>query len=76
MRGLKTIRTASVVIRGHAFMQNLRRNHYELGADECFAELVPLTLSPSNCGVVTRFGNCYACGFAVGVELYLAIIVS
>ena len=33
MRGLKTDRTASVVIRGHAFMQNLRRGHYELGVD-------------------------------------------
>ena len=33
MRGLKTDRTASVVIRGHAFIQNLRRGHYELGAD-------------------------------------------
>ena len=27
---LKTHRTASVVIRGHAFTQNLRRGHYEL----------------------------------------------
>ena len=26
-------RTASVVIRGHAFVQNLRRGHYELGVD-------------------------------------------
>ena len=33
MRGLKTHRTASVVIRGHAFIQNLRRGHYELAAD-------------------------------------------
>lgn len=33
MRGLQTDRTASVIIRGHAFMQNLRRGHYELGAD-------------------------------------------
>ena len=33
MRGLKTDRTASVVIRGHAFVQNLRRGHYELGVD-------------------------------------------
>ena len=33
MRGLKTDRTASVIIRGHAFVQNLRRGHYELGAD-------------------------------------------
>ena len=31
MRGLQTDRTASVIIRGHAFMQNLRRDHYELG---------------------------------------------
>ena len=28
MRGLRTDRTASVVIRGHAFIQNLRRGHY------------------------------------------------
>jgi IS6 family transposase len=33
MRGLKTNRTASVEIRGHAFIQNLRRGHYELAAD-------------------------------------------
>jgi len=33
MRGLKTNRTASVVIRGHAFIQNIRRGHYELGVD-------------------------------------------
>ena len=33
MRGLKTDRTASVVIRGHAFVQTRRRCHYELGAE-------------------------------------------
>jgi transposase, IS6 family len=33
MRGLKTHRTASVVIRGHPFIQNPRRGHYELGVD-------------------------------------------
>jgi IS6 family transposase len=33
MRGLKTDRTASVVIAGHAFMQNVRRGHYELGVE-------------------------------------------
>jgi len=32
MRGLKTHRAASVVIRGHAFIQNLRRGHFELAA--------------------------------------------
>ena len=33
MRGLKSDRTASVVIRSHAFIQNLRRSHDELGVD-------------------------------------------
>jgi hypothetical protein len=33
MRGLKTDRTVSVMIRGHAFIQNLRRGHYELGVE-------------------------------------------
>jgi IS6 family transposase len=33
MRGLRTDRTATVVIRGHAFVQNLRRGHYELGVN-------------------------------------------
>ena len=51
MRGLKTDRGASVVIRGHAFIQNLRRGHYELGIEArtlhlrtaaAFAELAAL----------------------------------
>ena len=33
MRGLRTDQTASNVIRGHAFVQNLRRGHYELGVE-------------------------------------------
>ena len=33
MRGVKTHRAASAVIRGHAFIQNLRRGHYELAVD-------------------------------------------
>jgi hypothetical protein len=33
IRGLRTDRTASTVIRGHAFVQNLRRGHYELGLE-------------------------------------------
>jgi transposase, IS6 family len=32
-RGLNTDRTATVIIEGHAFIQNLRRGHYELGVD-------------------------------------------
>jgi len=33
MRGLKRDRTASIVIHGHGFIQNLRRGHYEPGVD-------------------------------------------
>jgi len=33
MRGLKTDRTAQVVVAGHAFMQNIRRGYYELGVE-------------------------------------------
>jgi transposase-like protein len=33
MRGLKRDRSTRVIIRGHAFTQNLRRGHYELGVE-------------------------------------------
>jgi transposase-like protein len=33
MRGLQTDMTAQVIIAVHAFMQNLRRGHYELAVD-------------------------------------------
>ena len=38
MRGLKTDQSARIIIAGHAFIQNIRRGHYELGVDE------PMTL--------------------------------
>jgi hypothetical protein len=49
MRGVKTDGTASVFIRGHALVQNLRSGHYELGVEvapvswlaTAFAELQP-----------------------------------
>jgi transposase, IS6 family len=34
MRGLKRDRSASVVIAGHALVQNVRRGHYELAVEE------------------------------------------
>jgi transposase-like protein len=34
MRGLKQDRSARAVIVGHAFIQNVRRGHYELATDE------------------------------------------
>jgi len=48
MRGLKTFRSARVLANGHAFVQNLRRGHYEIATDapaqrrllEAFDELV------------------------------------
>ena len=33
MRGLRTDRTATIAISGHAFIQNVRRGHYELGVE-------------------------------------------
>ena len=47
MRGLKVDRSARVIAAGHAFVQNLRRGHYELGVEastnlrvaDAFAEL-------------------------------------
>ena len=50
MRGLKTDRTASIVIRGHALIQNIRRGHYKFIHDTeptgrleaVFNELTPM----------------------------------
>ena len=33
MRGIKTLRSLRTVAAGHAFVQNLRRGHYELTVD-------------------------------------------
>jgi hypothetical protein len=33
MRGLRNGKTAQVIIAGRAFMQNLRRGHYEFAVD-------------------------------------------
>jgi IS6 family transposase len=33
MRGLKTTRSLRTVVAGHAFVQNLRRGHYEITVD-------------------------------------------
>ena len=34
MRGLKQLRSAQVISAGHAFIQNIRCHHYELGTEE------------------------------------------
>jgi hypothetical protein len=40
MRGLQSERTAQVIIAGQAFMQNLRRGHYELSVEASPAERI------------------------------------
>jgi transposase-like protein len=42
MRGLKQDRSARVVIAGHAFVENLRRGHYELAVDGPMNRRVPV----------------------------------
>ncbi|MDQ4033035.1 MAG: transposase [Actinomycetota bacterium] len=44
MRGLKRLRLARVISAGHAFLQNLRRGHYELGGRR------PVTVEPGSLG--------------------------
>jgi transposase, IS6 family len=34
MRGLKQLRCAQVFTTGHAFIQNIRRGHYEVGTED------------------------------------------
>jgi transposase, IS6 family len=41
MRGLKRLRSARVISAGHAFIQNLRRGHYELGLDANLRHRLP-----------------------------------
>jgi hypothetical protein len=48
MRGLKRLRCARVISAGHAFIQNIRRGHYELGTEEeaNLRSWLPSTSSP------------------------------
>jgi hypothetical protein len=41
MRGLKRIRSARTIAAGHAFVQNLRRGHYELTVDQAPRDRLP-----------------------------------
>jgi hypothetical protein len=45
MRGLKQELSTSIVIAGHAFVQNLRRGHYELAVDEPVTQRVAVAFS-------------------------------
>ena len=54
MRGLKRIQSASTIAAGHAFVQNLRRGHYELTAE-----------LPSHDRIRTAFAELKATGMTV-----------
>jgi transposase-like protein len=63
MRGLRTDRTASKVIRGHAFIQNLRRGHYNSAAQPAtsgYASRQPSMNSPKRSDRRTRPHRCAA----------------
>jgi hypothetical protein len=45
MRGLKQDASARVVIAGHGFVQNFRRGHYELAAEEPVNRRVAIALA-------------------------------
>ena len=54
MRGLKRIRSATTIAAGHAFVENLRRGHYELTVDvpthdrvRCLHRIRSLPLTPA-----------------------------
>jgi transposase, IS6 family len=45
MRGLKQDRSARVIIAGHAFIQNVRRGHYELAVEEPVNRRLPVAFA-------------------------------
>jgi hypothetical protein len=47
MRGLKRLRSARIIAAGHAFIQNLRRGHSDVVADEPPLARVRTRLRPS-----------------------------
>jgi transposase-like protein len=51
MRGLRTDRTAQVIIAGHAFMQNVGRGHYELSVEAPNARRVAATFTELACAI-------------------------
>ena len=45
MRGIKTDRSPRIVATGHAFIQNLRRGHYELATDAATLDRVAVAFT-------------------------------
>jgi hypothetical protein len=42
MRGIKTVTGLQIFAAGHAFVQNLRRGHYEIAADQPHSRRLPV----------------------------------
>jgi hypothetical protein len=69
MRGLEQLRSTRVISTGHAFIQNLRRDHYELGVDAnpkrqlpaAFTELALAIRSPLQTGSPHRIPSTQQC---------------
>jgi IS6 family transposase len=51
MRGLTRLRSARVISTGHAFVQNLRRGHYELGMDSDPRHRLPAVFTELACAI-------------------------
>ncbi len=51
MRGLKLLRSAQVISAGHAFVQNLRRGHYELGVEVDPQHRLPAAFPERACSI-------------------------
>ena len=51
MRGLKRLGSARVISTGHTFVQNLRREHYELGIDSNPRHRLPAVFTKLACAI-------------------------
>lgn len=49
MRGLTQLRSTRVITAGHAFVQNIRRGHYELAVDADLRHRLPAAFAERAC---------------------------
>ena len=61
MRGLKQLHCARIISAGHAFIQNIRRGHYQLGAEEVVNLRVPATFDELTLAIWPTWINDLAC---------------
>jgi transposase, IS6 family len=51
MHGLKRLDSVRVISTGHAFVQNIRRGHYELGVDVDPLHRIPAVFTELACAI-------------------------